>query len=153
MFYWCGKASFEKSNELLLKTLTLLRRPRTRGYVQKYAQIQKCKPCNYDFTGIQAFLALKIVLRMLDLSCLQICFNQKVCYSICFFVWKTLYPGLAVLIVPRPFSCQKIYIQVLDRPCFVTSTSTAKNYNGWWELGCFHKTSVKNTLAVSCVKI
>jgi len=29
----------------------------------------------------------------------------------------------------------------LITPRLLTSTSAAKNYDGWWELGCFNKTS------------
>jgi len=41
-----------------------------------------------------------------------------------------------------------------NHSCLLTATSTANNYNGCSEFGCFHKTSAYlKILAVSCVKI
>jgi len=56
-----------------------------------------------------------------------------------------------------PFSCEKIlYPRSLDHhPCLSTANSAANNYGGWWELGCFHKTSAywKILAVIPCVKI
>jgi len=51
---------------------------------------------------------------------------------------KTLYPGPQLDLSPLPFNVNQ----------------NSKNYDVWWELGCFYKTSAWwKTLVVSCVKI